>query len=246
MVEHRSLVEFRKEGVTIAPGAAYMVPIMPFSKHDLDRTVKIGAGAYVEGDIWGVKVEIGAGAEVKGRIFGEMGLTIASGALIHGDIMTRGILECADGVRIGSGHAANVYASDLRMAQGCQVDGNIICSGEVSMAAGCIISGNVMARGSLSMGKGCEARDIISLGSIFLAEGVRIQDDVIWARGDITALDPQLAGHHPREGQRVSAAGREINLNQDKVRATPSAAPEEEFLLSLREMLRARPGEGGK
>ena len=246
MAEHKSLVEFRKEGVTIAAGADYMVPIMPFSKHDLDRSVKIGAGAYVEGNIWGRTVEIGAGAEVNGRVFGEMGLSIASGALIHGDVMTRGILEIAEGVRLGSGKAANVYASDLRMGVGCQVDGNIICSGEVSMGAGCVISGNVMARGSLSMGKGCEARDVISLGSIFLAEGVRIQDDVIWARGDITALNPEVAGHAPSEMQKVSANGREINLNQDKVRATSSAAPEEEFLLSLKEMLRSRPGEGGK
>ena len=246
MAERKSLVEFRKDTVMVAPGAAYLVPIMPFSKHDLDRAVKIGAGAYVEGDIWGVTVEIGSGAEVKGRVFGERSLNIASGALIHGDIMTRGILECADGVRVGSGRAANVYASDLRMGQGCQIDGNIICSGEVSLATGCVISGNVMARGSLSMGKGCEARDIISLGAIFLAEGVRIQDDVIWARGDITALNPELAGRNPQESQRVAAAGWEINLNQDKVRATSSAAPEDEFLLSLREMLRARPGEGGK
>lgn len=246
MAERKSLVEFRKDLVIIAPGAAYLVPIMPFSKHDLDRVVRIGAGAYVEGDIWGLTVEVGTGAEVKGRVFGERSLTIASGALMHGDVMTRGILECAEGVRIGSGRAANVYASDLRMGPGCQVSGNIICSGEVALATGCVINGNVMARGSLSMGKGCEARDIISLGSIFLAEGVRIQDDVIWARGDITALNPELAGRNPLESQRVAANGWEINLNQDKVRATPSAAPEDEFLLSLREMLRAHPGQGGK
>jgi cytoskeletal protein CcmA (bactofilin family) len=246
MSEHRSLVEFRKEGVMIAPDAAYMVPIMPFSKHDLDRTVTIGAGAYVEGDIWGVSVEIGPKAEVKGRVFGERGLTVAAGALVHGDVMTRGILDCGEGVRIGSGRSANAYASDVRMAAGCVVDGNIISSGEVSLAAGCMISGNVFSRGTLSMGKGCEARDVISLGSIFMAEGVRIQDDVVWARGDITALALELAGRNPSESQRLAANGWELNLNRDKVRATPSAAAEDEFLMSLREMLRARPGEGGK
>jgi cytoskeletal protein CcmA (bactofilin family) len=246
MADRVSLVEFRKDGVTIAPGASYMVPIMPYSKHDLDRTVKIGAGAYVQGDIWGVSVEIGEGAEVDGRVFGERGLTVSSGALVHGDVMTRGILECGPGVRIGIRRSANAYASDLKMGQGCQVDGNIICSGEVALESGCVVTGNVICRGSLSMGRGCEARDVISLGSLHLAEGVRIQDDVVWARGDITAMAPLLAGRVPLEGQKVSHSGWELNLNQDKVRATPSAAPEEDFLLSLKEMLRARPSEGGK
>lgn len=165
----------------------YKGSIIPISSQQVNRPVKIGRGAQVDGFIYGKVVEIldGFSSRKEDRtrtlsIFGRENVSIRDYCCIGGHVTSAGELTIgANSVVLGSVIAPNV----LKIGQGTRIDGNLVSVGHVSIAENVHIGGYVIVlKGGVAIGRSSKVYDIITSGDVILDDGVIISDPIIWSK----------------------------------------------------------------
>jgi UDP-3-O-[3-hydroxymyristoyl] glucosamine N-acyltransferase len=238
--EQHSSAEFTKEQATIRSGVRYSAPILPYSTHQLDRTIVLEDHSRVEGDIYGKKVEIGVECDISGHVFAQEWLTVGLRSRVRGDILSCGSVVLEDGTSVGRENFGHVIAAEFRSGRNCAISGNVITVRSLEIGDDCSIKGMVCCIGGpVKMGMRTNVRDALSAGPLNIGTGAKIMDDVIWSRASIEADGIVLDGDRPEDGHKRSWQGAEINLNADRMlpgEKRPSKV-DEEHIKAVREIL---------
>lgn len=165
----------------------YKGMVIPTSSRQVDRPVKIGRGAQVDGSIYGKVVQILDGFSPKIEdttrtlsIFGREHIFIGDYCNIGGHVTCAGELSIGDNSMV----LGNVVASNIKsIGQGTRIGGNLISVGPVAIAENVHIGGYLIVQnGGVAVGKNCQAYDIMASGDIILDEGVTLSDPIIWSK----------------------------------------------------------------
>lgn len=238
--EHRLSAEFTKEQATIRSGVRYTAPILPYSTHQLDRTVVLEDNSRVEGDVYGKRVEIGVECEITGHVFAQDWLMVGLKSKVRGDILSCGSVVLEDGTSIGGEKCGHIIASEFKSGRNCVVSGDIITMRSLDIGEDCSIKGIACCIGGpVKIGKRTVVRDALSGGPMVLGSKAKIMDDVVWSRVSVEVEDIELDGDRPGEGHKRNWQGVEINLNADRMvpGETRSTKVGEDHLKTVREIL---------
>jgi cytoskeletal protein CcmA (bactofilin family) len=136
------MADIEKTRAVVDPGETYDGRIFPTVKAELDRQVRVGDGAIVQGSVYGGTVEVDANATVEGSVMAADGVELEGGR-VHGELGTPGKVVAADTRVEGTVTGTRVRLRD------CVVRGNVV--GTEVILENCIVSGIVTAERALTL-----------------------------------------------------------------------------------------------
>jgi predicted acyltransferase (DUF342 family) len=152
----------------VAPGEEIGDSLLPKTKNDLNKDVRVGHRAQVKGRIYGVEVVIEPGAYVLGPVIAERSLEIGAEAVIDGTAVAAVRVEL--GGKVNGDLAAPVVEAkgkpvmngnvlvkaDFTLPQQAMVKGGILCEGNVTLqeraVAGAVSGTNISAQDGVALG----------------------------------------------------------------------------------------------
>lgn len=181
----------------------YNYSIFPKNSQQVDRPVKIGRAAQVNGSIYGRGVEIlnGFSSRVEDTtrtlsIFGREYVSIGNFCRIGGHVTCAGNMTIGELSRICGDAIAH---NDITIKSGSKVSGNVISEENINIEENVHIGGYVIAlNGGVAFRKNSQAYDIIASGDIILDDETIFSDPIIWSKeGNIEFSSITIGKNHP-------------------------------------------------
>lgn len=195
----------------------YKGAVFPRSSQQVNRPIKIGRGAQVDGPIFGRVVSIinGFSPQIADTtrtlsIFGIENVNIGDFCNIGGHVTSAGELSIgASCIVLG-----NVIAPNAKfIGHGTRIEGNLISMESVTIADNVQIGGYVIVlNGELFIGKNSKAHDIIASGEITMDDNVTLSDSIVWSNeGNMKFSKVNVGYTHPVTPDTDIVLPKEIN-----------------------------------
>lgn len=136
------MAHIERTRAVVEPDETFDGRIVPTERAELDRPVRVRAGAVVQGSVYGETIEVDDEATVEGSVMANNGLEL-DGGHVHGEAGTPGKVLASGGRVDGSVTGTKVTLED------CVVRGNVV--GTEVILENCIVLGIVAAERSLDV-----------------------------------------------------------------------------------------------
>lgn len=215
-----SAVHIDEDTVEIADKVPYPESIIPKNSNELERRVRIGQSAQVDGVIYGKTIELKGGLEIPTKALGIYSLDstiIGDKSMIGGPIISNGEISIGKQVMV-LGDVIGMTKIDID--DNVEISGNVISNGDISIGDNVGINGFIISlNGAIAVGDSVETFDIISMKDIEFGNNVEIHDPVIWCEnGRIQIEDEIIVNKNPVSKSDLLLDGRMVNPYQEKTK----------------------------
>jgi cytoskeletal protein CcmA (bactofilin family) len=129
-------------------------------------------------------------------------LEIPAGSIVKADLVATGSVI----VRTGAHLVGNIKShKSMHMAKGVEVDGSVVCGGDITFEAGCRLYGPVAAEGTISVGEGvvfgtASRPTTVTAANIYVEPGA-VAHGTVWAHTDGRVVLSSSSGKRERAQQ---------------------------------------------
>lgn len=212
-------VEFSQNEFFVHENAECNISIIPNDPAEIDRTVTLRPGAKVSGCIFAGSLRIGDECTVSGDIFGDDCIVIGDRTKIQGCVISRGDITIGDGFEVVSHNdqLESVMGSNIYMGEKSVVHGNMIAIGDITVGKNSVVKGFIISlSGDISLEDNVRCHDVLTRGIMYLGDGVKITDNVVWATQGLNYGVLSMAGSDPNRIHKKYKQAYELNLNTDR------------------------------
>ena len=169
---------------TIGDLVPYNRDIVPLRPGEVDKTVQIGRGAFVDGVVFGKRVTMLDGfspdPERMTRVQGAFGVefvTVGNYCIVARHLQSDG--------RVSVGNHCLVFGDLLGLesvvvGDDSSIAGNVVSRGNISLGRGVVVGGCVISlEGGVAVNDGCRLYDVVARRDIQMGKDVRVTDPLV-------------------------------------------------------------------
>jgi acetyltransferase-like isoleucine patch superfamily enzyme len=236
-------VSIEEDLAFVKEGIAYEYDIIPLQPEEADRPVQIGAGAFVDGVVFGKTVELASGLDSKPEemtrvqgVYGEASVNMKDLCIVASHVQSNGEIRIGNSCII----YGDVIGESITIDDDTSIAGNVIADGTITVGRRVTIGGYVISlTGTVVVDDESRVFDIMASGEIAVGSDVVIADPAIHSEGgDISVSQQIMVGDMlVDEGVLGLMTAGQVNTNELRLRSIAYETITDQLGNSLNEVI---------